>query len=152
MYLRLWAVGLAGLVCACGAAPSDPSSDGKIRIVATTSIIADLVRQVGGDQVHVDALMGPGVDPHLFKASARDVSTMAVADIIVYNGLHLEGKMGDVFAEMRSRGMPTLAIAEAGVPETLRRSSTLFQGNYDPHVWFDVTLWTGPMKRRLVSN
>ena len=142
MQLRLWALGLAGLLCACGGEGSDSLSDGKVRVVATTSIIADLVSHVGGDRVHVDALMGPGVDPHLFKASARDVTVMAAADVVVYNGLHLEGKMGDLFAEMRERGTPTIAVAELGVPDSLRRASALFQGNYDPHVWFDAALWS----------
>ena len=139
--MRLWALGLLGLVCACRAERSELSSDSKIRIVATTSIVADLVTQVGGDHVHVDALMGPGVDPHLFKASARDVSILAAADVVVYNGLHLEGKMGDLFKEMQGRGTPTIAVAELGVPDSLLRASELFQGNYDPHVWFDVALW-----------
>ena len=117
-------------------------SDRPIQVVATTSIIADLVRSIGGTRVSVEALMGPGVDPHLFKASAGDVGTMATADVVIYNGLHLEGKMGEIFEEMKTRGTPTIAIAELGVPDSLRRASPLFPGNYDPHIWFDVQLWT----------
>ena len=116
-------------------------SDRTIRVVTTTSMIADLVGIVGGERVEVDGLMGPGVDPHLFKASAGDVARMAGADVIFYNGLHLEGKMTEVFEQMRQRGLPTIAVAEDGVADSLRRESTLFQGNYDPHVWFDVALW-----------
>ena len=115
-------------------------SDRSIRVVATTTVVADLARMVGGTLVSVEGLMGPGVDPHLFKASARDVATMAEADIIMYNGLHLEGKMADVFAEMQARGIATLAVAE-GIPDTLLRESALFQGNYDPHIWLDAVLW-----------
>lgn len=122
------------------AAPIDISNR-PIRVVATTNIVADLVRVVGGDRVDVHALMGPGVDPHLFKASAGDVARMAGADVVIYNGLHLEGKMTEVFEQMHARGIPTLAVAEHAVPDTLRRESALFQGNYDPHVWFDVALW-----------
>ena len=85
--------------------------------------------------------MGPGVDPHLFKASAGDVALMAAADAIVYNGLHLEGKMGDLFGQMDSRGRKTIPVADLAVPDTLLRESALFQGNYDPHIWFDVRLW-----------
>ena len=116
-------------------------SDRTIRVVTTTSMIADLVGIVGGEWVEVEGLMGPGVDPHLFKASAGDVARMAAADVIFYNGLHLEGKMTEVFEQMRQRGLPTIAVAEDGVADSLRRESTLFQGNYDPHVWFDVALW-----------
>ena len=116
-------------------------SNRTIQIITTTSMIADLVGVVGGERVEVDGLMGPGVDPHLFKASAGDVARMAGADVIFYNGLHLEGKMTEVFEQMRERGLPTIAIAEGGVADSLLRESTLFQGNFDPHVWFDVALW-----------
>ena len=134
---------LLALLGACAKVERDAMdfSARRIRVVATTNIVADLVGVIGGDRVEVHALMGPGVDPHLFKASARDVARMAEADVIVYNGLHLEGKMTDVFEEMRVRGIPTWAVAERGVPDSLRRESVLFQGNYDPHVWFDVRLW-----------
>ena len=129
---------------ACGKVETGPQpidfSSRPIRVVTTTSMIADLVRAVGGSQVVVDGLMGPGVDPHLFKASARDVATMAGADVIIYNGLHLEGKMTDVFEEMRKRGVPTVAVAES-IPVELLRESVLFQGNYDPHIWLDAGLW-----------
>ena len=111
-----------------------------VRVVTTTTLVTDLVRAVGGDQVAVEGLMGPGVDPHLFKASARDVTVMAGADVIIYNGLHLEGKMTDVFAKMRERGLLTVAVAER-IPEALLRESALFQGNYDPHIWLDAKLW-----------
>ena len=126
------------LVCCRGPAES---MDERLRVVTTTNILGDLARNIGGDQVSVQSLMGPGVDPHLFKASARDVSRMAGADVIVYNGLFLEGKMTDVFSEMHDRGIATVALAERSVPDSLLRESALFQGNYDPHIWFDITLW-----------
>ena len=75
-------------------------SEGKINIVTTTTMLYDLAVSIGGDQVSVTALMGPGIDPHLYQASAGDVTKMQDADIIVYNGLHLEGKMGDIFASL----------------------------------------------------
>ncbi|GIV61395.1 MAG: manganese transporter [Rhodothermaceae bacterium] len=103
-------------------------------------MIADLVRNVGGDRVEVTGLMGPGVDPHLYKASEGDVMRMASADVIFYNGLHLEGKMSEIFEQMEQRGIPTFAITE-GIDATKYRPSAQFQGNYDPHVWFDVSLW-----------
>ncbi len=116
-------------------------SSRAIRVVATTNIVADLVSRVGEGRLEVHSLMGPGVDPHLFKASAGDVTRMAEADVVVYNGLHLEGKMTEVFEQMRGRGIPTLAVAEDTALQSSLRESELFQGNFDPHVWFDVTLW-----------
>ncbi len=118
-----------------------PQSEANLQVVTTTNIVGDLVENIGGERVEIRSLMGPGVDPHLFKASARDVTRMASADVIIYNGLHLEGKMADVFEEMQERGIPTIALADAAVPSTLLRESELFQGNFDPHVWFDVALW-----------
>ncbi len=132
-----------GLLMSCTSAEEEsaPLGDRAIRVVATTSIVADLVRTVGGADVSVESLMGPGVDPHLYKASARDVDRMVESDIVVYNGLHLEGKMGDLFEAMAERGKPTIAIAEVSIPDSLLRASELFQGNYDPHIWFDAELW-----------
>jgi len=118
-----------------------PIDDRLIRVVATTSIVADLSRKIGGSEVAVESLMGPGVDPHLYQASARDVTKMSDADIVVYNGRHLEGKMGDLFKVMNERGTPTVAVAEVNLHDSLLISSELFQGNYDPHIWFDVNLW-----------
>ncbi|MBN2365561.1 MAG: manganese transporter [Calditrichaeota bacterium] len=110
-----------------------------IRVVTTTGMIADAVKNVGGERVDVTALMGPGVDPHLYKASAGDVSKMSKADVIFYNGLHLEGKMTEIFKEMR-RFTRTSAVAE-GIETSRLLSPPEFNGNYDPHVWFDVTMW-----------
>ncbi len=116
-------------------------SERTIDVVATTSMIADLVRVVGGERVNVTGMMGPGVDPHLFKASAGDVQRMAEADVIFYNGIHLEGKMTDIFEQMRKHGIPTFAVAEDGINEAEFIESPNFQGNFDPHVWFDASLW-----------
>ncbi len=136
-------LGLSLLACCAPMESSDhPLSDRSIKVVATTSIIADLVREVGGSEVMVESLMGPGVDPHLYNASARDVLRMTEADLIVYNGLNLEGKMGDLFEAMKEQGKATIAVAETGIPDSLLLASEFFQGNYDPHVWFDATLWT----------
>lgn len=135
-------VGLSLLTsCTSTDGPDISISDRSIRVVATTSIIADLVHEVGGPDVAIESLMGPGVDPHLYKASARDVSRMIEADLIVYNGLHLEGKIEDLFEEMKNQGRITIPVAEVGVPDSLLITSELFQGNYDPHVWFDARLW-----------
>ena len=119
-----------------GAARGD-LGDRPVRIVATTSMIADLAREIGGDRVEVEGLMGPGVDPHLYKASEGDVSRMTGADLILYNGLHLEGKMVDILDRLGDRA--------AAVTDDIDRSRLVtppaFAGNYDPHVWMDVSMW-----------
>jgi len=130
----------------CGPAPSRSAeqdlSQRTIHVVATTSMLADLVSNVGGDRMSVESLMGPGVDPHLYKPSEGDVRRMAQADVIIYNGLHLEGKMTDIFDQMRSRNARTIGVAESAIPDSLLIESPLFAGNYDPHIWLSVPLWT----------
>ena len=119
----------------------DPKAkDGKFHIVTTTSMITDLVKNVGGDQVEVEGLMGAGVDPHLYKASEGDVSKLATADMILYNGLHLEGKLVEVFEKMQKQKINTVAISDALDKKDLIGSSH-FASNYDPHIWFDVENW-----------
>jgi manganese/zinc/iron transport system substrate-binding protein len=139
--------GLAAVfACANGCSPSarknagtgDPSS-APLTVTVTTGMIADAVRNVGGNHVRVVALMGPGVDPHLYKATQGDLAKLREANIIFYNGLHLEGRMGEVFRTMAER-LPTIAVAES-IPKELLRQPPEFEGNYDPHVWFDVNLW-----------
>lgn len=129
-----------------GRADRRDRTDGKIRATVTTGMVADTVRRVGGDRVEVTALMGPGVDPHLYKASEGDIALLARADIIFYNGLHLEGKMGEIFRKMARSGKPTVPVAEALPPSLLLEPSAAMTqgapvGQYDPHVWFDVSLW-----------
>jgi manganese/zinc/iron transport system substrate-binding protein len=109
-----------------------------IRIVCTTGMVADLVRNIGGEHVAVMQMMGDGVDPHLYKASPGDVSQLSQADAIFYSGLHLEGKMTDIFERM-ARKKPTIAVTDA-IPQSQRIGN---DGNsFDPHVWFDVSLWS----------
>lgn len=111
----------------------------KIRAVATIGMISDIVEQVGGERIEVSGLMGPGIDPHLYKASEGDVQRLQEADIIFYNGLHLEAKMADVFARMEGRKL-TVAVTD-GIDRAELLSPPEFEGAYDPHVWFDVELW-----------
>ena len=138
----------AGVVSSCGQTRgNDAVFPGRLGIVTTTGMLADLAAQIGGEHVSVTGLMGPGVDPHLYKASAGDVNRLAGADVILYNGVHLEGKMADVFDRMRQRGVPAFAVAEEGVAQKDLIESELFQGNYDPHIWFDVSLWQDAARR-----
>ena len=116
----------------------DESKDnGKLNIVTTTSMITDLVQNIGGDAVNVQGLMGGGVDPHLYKASEGDVTKLVNADIIFYNGLHLEGKLVDVFEKMGSQTKTPISLA-ASLDKSKLIGSEFFASNYDPHVWFDI--------------
>ena len=139
--LLLAAIGVASLV-SCGRVEQGTEDIGSrtIRAVATTSIVADLVREVGGDRVEAIGLMGAGVDPHLYRASEGDVQRMTQADIVFYNGLHLEGRMSELFEEMAARGVRTTAVADTIDPSTLLTPPE-FEGAYDPHIWMDVSLW-----------
>jgi manganese/zinc/iron transport system substrate-binding protein len=111
----------------------------RVNVVTTIGMIADAVTQVGGERVEVIGLMGPGVDPHLYKASAGDVEKMRAADVIFYNGLHLEGAMSELFERMATRTR-TVAVA-AALGEGALLSASGNPNLHDPHVWFDVSLW-----------
>ncbi len=144
-----WAVGLlsaAAIVAAipgCGGPATDaPGAGGAgrpLKAVCTIGMITDMVQRVAGEHAVVEGLMASGVDPHLYKASEGDVQKLGAADIIFYNGLNLEGKMGDILVKM-SRTRPVIAVTE-DIPLDLLREPPEFAGHYDPHVWFDVSLW-----------
>lgn len=146
--VSLW-IALAAAVLAgaggCRPAPTEGAATGKLKVTATTGMIADAARNVGGDAVEVEALMGPGVDPHLYKATQGDLRKLSEADLVLYNGLHLEGKMADVLVKL-ARQTPTVQVTEA-IPEDKLREPPEFQGQYDPHVWFDVGLWKYAVER-----
>lgn len=131
----------ATLICALvvsGAA--DAYSADKIKAAATIGMVGDLVQQVGGDRVEVRQLMGPGVDPHLYKPSSSDAAELSRADVIFYSGLMLEGRMGDLFAKLARTGRKVYPVTES-VPEGELLEPAEFEGHYDPHLWFDVGLW-----------
>jgi manganese/zinc/iron transport system substrate-binding protein len=130
--------------CGGGDGASQPR-EGPVRVTATTGMVADAARVVGGAHVEVTGLMGPGVDPHLYKASQGDLAALGGADLILYNGLLLEGKMGDLLVKM-SRERPTFPVAEY-IPDSLLREPPEFLGHYDPHIWFDVSLWRRAVER-----
>jgi manganese/zinc/iron transport system substrate-binding protein len=111
----------------------------QIKVVTTIGQITDVVKNIGGEYIKVEGLMGPGVDPHLYRASESDVRKLSETDIIFYNGLFLEAKMEHVFEKM-ARTTKTVAVGEA-VPKDLRLESIAYENHFDPHIWFDVTLW-----------
>jgi manganese/zinc/iron transport system substrate-binding protein len=142
---------LTATLAAC-APPTQKAASigGPLRVVVTTGMIGDAARRIGGEHVTVTTLMGPGVDPHLYKASEGDVRLLAEADLVLYNGLHLEGKMGDVLVKL-ARSRPVVAVSEDLPREELREPPEM-AGQYDPHVWFDVALWSktlAPIEREL---
>ena len=113
-----------------------------IKIVCTTGQVADMLRNIGGEHIVVQTLMGPDVDPHLFEPALDTQRALHEADAIFYNGLHLEGRMAEVLEGMANR-KPTFAVTaelEHSSPDKLRRPAE-FEGAFDPHVWFDASLW-----------
>lgn len=134
------------LLTGCSAPPvNTDSSKDKLNIVATTTMLADLTAVIGGERVTVNGLMGPGIDPHLYQASAGDVSLMQKADVVVYNGLHLEGKMGEIFENLSSQG-PAVICIEKGLDESMLLAWENDNSIHDPHIWFDVSLWKDAAK------
>jgi len=131
----LVAVSAAG----CGGSGEAGAGEGKVQATTTTTMITDLVRQIGGDRVEVTGLMGPGVDPHLYKASQGDVAALREADVVFYNGLFLEGQMEDIL-EKTSEQKPAVQVT-TDMPEEELLDSPQYEGQFDPHVWFDATLW-----------
>jgi manganese/zinc/iron transport system substrate-binding protein len=116
------------------------SENKKLNVVTTTTMLADLSSVIGGEHVTVNGLMGPGIDPHLYQASAGDVTLMQKADVVVYNGIHLEGKMGDIFESLSNRGDAVICI-EDGLDQSKLLTWSGDGSVHDPHIWFDVSLW-----------
>ena len=131
---------VAFILTACkGKRQKEPTENQKLTIVTTTGMIADLVKNIGADSVEVQALMGPGVDPHLYKATQGDLGRLQKAELIFYNGLHLEGKMGEVFEKLE-RIKKVVPVA-ARVDTAALLQNPVYKDAHDPHIWFDVSLW-----------
>lgn len=140
IYLYILAILIAGTACQ----PKEKTRNGKLQVVTTTGMIYDAVINIAGDQVVAKALMGPGVDPHLYKATQGDLKKLQDADLIFYNGLHLEGKMGEVFEKLGR--LKSVKAVSSDMPDSLFRASELYPGTFDPHIWFDVSLWKEAVK------
>jgi manganese/zinc/iron transport system substrate-binding protein len=140
-YLLLIMMGLmALLLAACsGGAAAEPEADGRLSIVTTIGQIGDVATIVGGDHVRVTSLMGSGIDPHLYVASAGDVDKLREADVVFYNGLFLEAQMEDILVQMAER--QTVVAVSAGISRSELLPSATYADEFDPHIWFDVTLW-----------
>ncbi|SFU74262.1 metal ABC transporter solute-binding protein, Zn/Mn family [Halomonas korlensis] len=111
----------------------------QLQVVATTGMIADVLREVGGDRVEVHGLMGPGVDPHLYRQTRSDVIAMTRADAVFWNGLYLEAQLEE-FLERLGERSPVYAVAES-VPQEARLADEAYADQSDPHVWMDPGRW-----------
>lgn len=138
MYRLFVMAGILSL-CACGGGETPPVATKKKQVVCTTGMIGDLARRVAGDRAEVISLMGPGIDPHYYKATQGDLQRLSRADVIFYNGLFLEGKLEDIFEKM-ARNKTVVAVSRDISKDRLRKPMD-GQGEYDPHIWFDVALW-----------
>lgn len=133
-------ISLSGLFTSCTEETSVTSAEVPFEVTATVAMIADIVREVAGDRANVSGMIGSGVDPHLYKPTAPDIKSLQQADVIFYNGLNLEGKMGDVLVRMARSGKSVYAVTE----EILDQGSYVItdeEDHYDPHVWMDVQGW-----------
>lgn len=129
---------LAALVASTALAPAAWAAD-RVQVVATTGMIADAARQVGGDLVDVQALMGPGVDPHAYRQTRSDIVAMTRADLVLRHGLYLEAQMED-FVHTLQKNRPVFAVGEA-VPQDKLIAHPDYDNKFDPHVWMSPTLW-----------
>jgi manganese/zinc/iron transport system substrate-binding protein len=123
------------------ALPTSASAQSRpgLRIVATTSMIADAIRQIGGDRVEVTALMGPGVDPHSYRQTRSDIAAMTGADAVFFHGLYLEAQLEEFFATL-AKHKTVVAVADH-LPRDQLIGHDTYQGRYDPHVWMDPRRW-----------
>jgi len=130
-------LGLALALCAACTDNAPARKGDKLYVVATTGMVADLARHAGGEFVTVEALMGPGVDPHLYKATPSDLQKLRAADVVLFSGKGLEGKMGDILGKL-AKTKSVAAVTESIHDDELQSHEP---GHVDPHVWFDVALW-----------
>lgn len=138
--INILIIALLPLVFSCSNKEKPKLTNAKLKVVTTTTMITDMAKQIGGDYIELEGLMGAGVDPHLYKATEGDVIKLSNADIIFYNGLHLEGKLVSVFEKMNHKIEKTVALSDCLDKSTLIKSAS-FEGSYDPHIWFDIGYW-----------
>lgn len=137
IWMLVFLVFTLGVLPACSTTKDAFVHKDRLHVTATIGMIADVAKEVGGDRVEVIGLMGPGVDPHLYKASQGDIAKLEDAKVILYGGLHLEGKMTEIFEKMSKKR--TVVAVTRDIPEG--KLHEVGGGAHDPHVWFDVRLW-----------
>ncbi len=138
--LAIVALGLVTISLMRGSDGTTEVASDKLTVVATTSMIADAVREIGGDRVSVKSLMGPGVDPHSYRQTRSDIAAMVRADLVLYSGLDLEAQMIEFFEDLKKR-KGVAAVGEA-VPVAQRIPYAAHPGRYDPHIWMAPDVWT----------
>lgn len=131
--------GLFGLLAGCGGGKSTPTPENLI--IATTMMVADLIKAVGQEDITVHTLMGPSIDPHLYKATPQDVSLINKAKAVFYSGLLLEGRMTDLFTKMTDQGKYAFAVTDA-ISADKQIAPEHAEGHPDPHIWGDALLWS----------
>jgi len=141
LFRRTLLAALAALVLPAGAGLAQE----RLTVVATTGMIADAAREIGGDMVEVQALMGPGVDPHSYRQTRTDIVAMAQADLVLWHGLYLEAQLEEFLLDLAER-QPVVAVAE-GLPREALISHEDYDGKFDPHVWMDPALWSRVVAR-----
>jgi manganese/zinc/iron transport system substrate-binding protein len=143
MFPRIGLVVISALLLGLfGCSSSGPPKFEKppVRVLCTTTIVGDVVKRVGGDRVEVELLMGAGVDPHTYKPEPADRAKMEKAHLVFFNGLHLEGKMVDLLEKSKDK-FRAFAVTR-DIDPSLLRTAEIDGGHHDPHVWFDVMLWS----------
>jgi manganese/zinc/iron transport system substrate-binding protein len=137
--MKRWLIAPAALLAFAGGLSAARAQEPPVEAAVTIGMISDVVQTVGGDCVSVTTLMGPGVDPHLYQASAGDVATLRDADVIFYAGYSLEGQLGAVLERFGER-TPTVAVGPASIdPGDLITVQDIY--GIDPHLWMDAALW-----------
>ncbi|MEM1344760.1 MAG: zinc ABC transporter substrate-binding protein [Pseudomonadota bacterium] len=136
---------LGGALALAAAGPVAVRAATPLNVVTTTAMIADAVRAVGGAEVAVEALMGPGVDPHAYRQTRSDIAAMAGADLVLWHGLFLEAQMIEFF-ERLAENTPVVPVAEA-LPSDSLIAHDDYEAQSDPHVWMDPRLWSGVVER-----
>src|SRR5690606_12242072 len=135
-------IGMGALLASCTRENEAVSrEDGKPLVVATTTMVADLARTLGGDRVEVRGLMGPGIDPHSYGPTLADTTLLEKADLVLYSGLHLEGRFQSTLEAMAKRGRAVVAVSDGLDPSSLLSPQSGFNGTKDPHIWGDPLLW-----------
>ncbi|MFT5724384.1 MAG: manganese/zinc/iron transport system substrate-binding protein [Bacteroidia bacterium] len=140
---HLFVIGIV-ILSGCNSNSSETDADTRPVVVTTTSIVADIAINLCSDFADVESLMGPGVDPHLYKASHGDIELLTNGDVIIYNGLHLEGKMSQILEKLNPS--KTVIAVSDGIDHTKIRTINADANVHDPHIWFDITMWADGVK------